>query len=612
MGAVTSLPAHEALCHVRASIIQRSRGKSSVAAAAYRAAARLTDARTGQTWDYSKKRHVVDSYVMAPTHAPAWVFDREQLWSRVELAEKRRDAQTARELQIAIPRDLPRSAWSALIRDVGAPYLAAGAVVDVAVHEPRAGDGAEQPHVHMLLTVRALDATTETGFAAKRNETVSALLTSGGSHGGGARGDALKRERERVATIINDHLRATGSRRRADHRSYAARDDPRTPEPKMGESRKAATAKRRSHDRRTLVIAGLRQTRRIENELIETEKTMALRAKGFATAPVRKRAPHEQDYKAAILRDRFPDMNPAPFAGDLYMVDAKDPRRTRVLTRDGAWVESDDESGTVSMWGPRSASAVALAEAISVSTGYGVDRLERIVCARKRGKSRRKQAMPEAEAISMADRWRRRGFADVSESPAGVRVGLGGRSKLLDSGDHVDLFGPVSDDALRALAAKASEDWHGTLALDGPWPEDATGRLWLECQRQGVDLVGYTPSPELAAAWQAESAIILDSASRLRAVRSEAKEADLLLSAASGDVAALRRLDPDLRAFVQGHMDDEQRGELAKADREEVTTALAQFRRLGKAELERDPKSATVVAQPDTPALGDDYERRPT
>lgn len=610
---MTSLPDHEALCHVRASVIQRSRGKSSVAAAAYRAAARLTDARTGQVWDYSRKKAVTDSYIMAPPGAPAWVFDREALWSRVELAEKRRDAQTARELQVAIPRDLPRSAWGAFIADVAAPYLDAGAVADVALHEPRAADRDEQPHIHMLLTVRALDPASPTGFAAKRNERVSALLTSGGSHGGGARGDALKRERERVASIMNAHLRAAGSRRRADHRSYEARGDPRTPEPSMGERRVAAVRSRRKHDRRTALVTGMRESRKVENQLVETEKTMALSARGFARAPNRKtREPHQQDYKLSLLRDRFPDGDFSAFRDALYLVDAKDPRRTRVLTRDGAWVEADDESGTVSLWGPRSANAAALAEAISVSTGYGVDHLSRTAAASKPGKNRRKSAVSEDEAISLADKWRRRGFSDVSESPAGVRVGLGGRSRLLDSGDHVDLVGPASDAALRALAAKASEDWGGTLELDGPWPPEAAARLWLECQRQGVDLAGYVAPPAVATAWAAESGSVADTTTKLRAVRSETREADLLLSAAAGDVAALRRLDPDLCAFVRGHLDDDQRAELARADREEVTASLPAFRKLGAAELERDPRAATVVAQPDAPASADDYERRPT
>lgn len=611
---MTSLRDHEALCHIRASVIQRSRGKSAVAAAAYRAAARLTDARTGQVWDYSRKRAVTDSYVMAPAEAPAWVFDREQLWSRVELAERRRDAQTARELQVAIPRDLPRSAWGAFIADVAEPYLAVGAVADVALHEPRAADRGEQPHVHMLLTVRKLDPASPTGFAAKRNEAVNALLTSGGSHGGGARGDALTRERERIAGVINAHLRAAGSKRRADHRSYAARGDPRTPEPPMGERRMAAVRTRHRHDRRTAVVAGIRETQKLDNELTRTEMDMALKARGFARAPDRKtKAPHQQDYKLGILRDRFPDADFAPdTAAALYMVDVRDPRRTRALLRDGAWVESDDESGTVTVWGARSPAAAALAEAIGESTGYGIDRLARTAAAKKPGKGRRKGSMPEDEAISLADRWRRRGFADVVESPAGVRVGLGGRSRLLDSGDHVDLVGPVSDAALRALASKAAEDWGSTLELDGPWPPEAQARLWTECQRQGVDLAGYVPPPAVAAAWAAESGSVADTATKLRAVRSETREADVLLSAAAGDVAALRKLDPDLRAFVASHLDDDQRAELAKSAREEVTASLPAFRKLGKVELERDPKAATVVAQPDVPAPTGDYERRPT
>ncbi|MBB3998388.1 MobA/MobL family protein [Aureimonas pseudogalii] len=586
---MTSLLDHEALCHVRASIIQRSRGKSSVAAAAYRAAARLTDARTGQTWDYSRKRQVTDSYVMAPAGSAAWVYDREQLWSRVELAEKRRDAQTARELQIAIPRDLPRSAWGAFIGDVGAPYLAAGAVLDVALHEPRAADRGEQPHVHILITVRALDPASPTGFASTRNAAVSALLTSGGSHGGGARGDALKRERERVATIINTHLRATGSKRRADSRSYEARGDPRTPEPPMGEQRVAAVRRRRTHDRRSAVVTGLRETRRIENELIETEKIMALSARGFPRAPARKtREPHQQDYKLGLLKDRFPDAVLSPTIGEsLYLVDVRDPRRTRTLLRDGAWVESDDESGTVSLWGPRSQNAAALAEAISASTGYGIDRVERTASAAKPGKTRRKSVVSEDEAISLADKWRRRGFSDVTESPAGVRVGLGGRSRLLDSGDHVDLHGPVSDESLRALASKAAEDWSGSLTLDGPWPAEAQARLWLECQRQGVTLADYTPPPAVAAAWAAESGSVADTATKLRAVRSETAEADLLLGAAAGDVASLKKLEPALRAFVTGHLDDDQRRDLVKADREEIVAVLGEFRSIGATELAR-------------------------
>ncbi|MBB3999717.1 MULTISPECIES: MobA/MobL family protein [Aureimonas] len=595
-----------------AKIVQRSRGKSAVAAAAYRAGARLTDARTGSTWDYSRKRHVLDSFMTGPADAPAWALDRETLWSRVELAEVRKNSQTAREIEISIPRDLQPAAWRAFLADVARPYVEAGAVVDTCIHVPPAGDNGINAHAHLLMTCRRLDPASPTGFAKTRNDALAAIFESGGRRGG-TRGDALMAERERVAVVVNSYLRAAGSRRRADHRSYQARGDPRAPEPKMGEQRVAAVRRRRKHDRRSAVVTGLRETRKLENELIETEKQMALSARGFARAPDRKKALHQQDYKLGLLKDRFPDaVLPPGTADSLYLVDAKDPRKVRVLLRDGGWVESDDESGTVSLWGPRSAPATALANAIAESTGYGVDRVERTASAGRPGKTRRKSAVSEDESISIADKWRRRGFADVTESPAGVRVGVGGRSNLLDSGDHVDLFGPVSDESLRALASKAAEDWGGSLTLDGPWPEEATGRLWLECQRQGIDLVGYEPSPAVAAAWAAESGSIADTATKLRAVRSETREADLLLSAASGDVAALRRLDPDLRAFVQGHMDDDQRSELARADREEVTASLPAFRKLGRAELDRDPNAATVVAQPEPKAPSDEYERRPT
>lgn len=609
---MTSLPAHEALCHVSAKVVQRSKGRSAVAAAAYRSGTCLTDARTGSKWDYSRKRHVTDSFVLVPPDAPAWTVDRETLWSRAELAERRKDSVTAREVEVSIPRDLPADRWADFLRDVAAPYVEAGAVVDVAIHCPPAADRAPQPHGHLLMTMRRLDPSAGTGFASVRNADLLAIFESGG-RAGGKKGDALVRERERVAGVLNAHLRDVGSRRRADHRSYQARGDPRTPEPNMGEARKAATAKRRSHDRRTCHIAGLREARNIENELVETEKQMALRAKGFARAPNRKRELHQQDYKLSILRDRFPDATFSPGTAEtLYLVDVRDPRRTRALLRDGAWVEADDESGTVTMWGPRSATAADLAEAISESTGYGIDHLSRTATAGKPSRPRRKTAVPEAEAVTLADRWRRRGFSDVVESPAGVRVGLGGRSRLLDSGDHIDLVGPVSDNALRALAAKASEDWGGTLELDGPWPEEATGRLWLECQRQGVDLAGYTPPAAVAAAWVSESGSVATTETKLRAVRSETREADMLLSAASGDVAALGRLNPDLRAFVTSHLDDDQRADLAKTDREDVMASLPAFRKLGRAELARDPKAATVTVQPETPALSDDYERRPT
>jgi hypothetical protein len=90
-----------AIFHLSAEPIQRSKGYSAVAAAAYRAGDELHDERTGETYDYRRKRGVFTSAIIAPDNAPEWVQDREELWNRAELAEKRKDAQPAREVRLA-------------------------------------------------------------------------------------------------------------------------------------------------------------------------------------------------------------------------------------------------------------------------------------------------------------------------------------------------------------------------------------------------------------------------------------------------------------------------------------------------------------------------------
>jgi hypothetical protein len=124
----TSLPPDAAIFNVRVSLFQRSAGRSAVAAAAYRSASRLEDRRIGEVFDYTKKK-AEDSFIIAPANAPAWAYDREELWNRVEAAERRKDAVVAREVLVTIPRDIPEQDRRAFIEEAVAPYVAAGAVV---------------------------------------------------------------------------------------------------------------------------------------------------------------------------------------------------------------------------------------------------------------------------------------------------------------------------------------------------------------------------------------------------------------------------------------------------------------------------------------------------
>ena len=146
-----------AIYHLSVSVVSRSTGRSAVAAAAYRAGARLRDERTGQLHDYTRRSGVVAADVIVPPGCAA--LDRERLWQAAEAAEKRRDARTAREVRIALPAELDAEACRDLARRFG-QWLAERyrTAVDVAVHAPdRSGDQRNR-HAHLLLPTREVGA----------------------------------------------------------------------------------------------------------------------------------------------------------------------------------------------------------------------------------------------------------------------------------------------------------------------------------------------------------------------------------------------------------------------------------------------------------------------
>ena len=73
-----------AIYHLSAKVISGGKGKSATAAAAYRAGQKIADKRTELTFDYSHKKGVYATEIIAPDHAPDWVGVRSQLWNSVE------------------------------------------------------------------------------------------------------------------------------------------------------------------------------------------------------------------------------------------------------------------------------------------------------------------------------------------------------------------------------------------------------------------------------------------------------------------------------------------------------------------------------------------------
>ena len=143
-----------AIYHCSIKIVSRGKGKSAVAAAAYRSGEKLTNEWDGLTHDYTKKGGVVHSEILLPAHAPPVFSDRSTLWNSVELSEKSNNAQLAREVEIALPVELSREEQTRLVREYcSSQFVSKGMIADFNLHDTGGGN----PHAHILLTMRPLD-----------------------------------------------------------------------------------------------------------------------------------------------------------------------------------------------------------------------------------------------------------------------------------------------------------------------------------------------------------------------------------------------------------------------------------------------------------------------
>jgi len=143
-----------AIYHCSIKIVSRGKGKSAVAAAAYRSGEKLTNEWDGLTRDYTKKGGVVHSEILLPAHAPPAFSDRSTLWNSVELSEKSNNAQLAREVEIALPVELSREEQTRLVREYcSSQFVSKGMIADFNLHDTGGGN----PHAHILLTMRPLD-----------------------------------------------------------------------------------------------------------------------------------------------------------------------------------------------------------------------------------------------------------------------------------------------------------------------------------------------------------------------------------------------------------------------------------------------------------------------
>ena len=207
-----------AIYHLHVKVIGRKSGSSVVASAAYRSGARLRDERQDRVQDFSAKRNVVHSEVMLPENVPQAWSDRERLWNDVEAFEIRKDAQLAREVEFAIPRELTQAQGIELARDfVRGEFVDRGMIADLNVHWDMAEDGSPKPHAHVMLTMRAVD---EDGFGPKVRDW--------------NRTEMVERWRERWAELANERMAELDIDARIDHRSLEAQGIALEPQSQIG------------------------------------------------------------------------------------------------------------------------------------------------------------------------------------------------------------------------------------------------------------------------------------------------------------------------------------------------------------------------------------------
>ncbi len=135
-------------------VISRSKGRSAIQMAAYCARDKLYSDYTGKSYDYTNRQDLVYHDIMLPDYAPDDFHNSEVLWNSVEKVEKSKNAQLARTVIIALPKELSHSSHIQMVRQYTQEYFVQkGMCADISIHDK--GDG--NPHAHILLTTRSLD-----------------------------------------------------------------------------------------------------------------------------------------------------------------------------------------------------------------------------------------------------------------------------------------------------------------------------------------------------------------------------------------------------------------------------------------------------------------------
>lgn len=200
-----------AIYHFRAQIIKRNEGRSAVAAVAYRSASKIHSMYDDKDYDFTNKRFVEYSEISLPDNAPDIYNDRSTLWNSIEMLEKAKDAQLAREFEISLPVELTLEQNIELAKKfIDEVYVADGMIADWSLHNPAVKDDLgrcldkngeattdvneyiyNNPHIHVMTVLRPVNSD---GSFANKTEVEYRCVRNGEEKGFTASEYALAKE----------------------------------------------------------------------------------------------------------------------------------------------------------------------------------------------------------------------------------------------------------------------------------------------------------------------------------------------------------------------------------------------------------------------------------
>ena len=217
-----------AIYHLSIKIISRGKGKSAVAASAYRSGEKIKNEYDGIIHDFTRKGGIAHTEILLPQNAPQEFSDRGTLWNSVEKIEKSQNSQLAREIEIALPKELDREKQINLVREyVKENFVKVGMCADIALHDKNDGN----PHCHILLTMRPLNEDTTWGAKSKKeyilDENGEKVKLKNGNYKTRKinttdwnEQDKAEEWRKAWADITNKYLEENSIQEKVDHRSY--------------------------------------------------------------------------------------------------------------------------------------------------------------------------------------------------------------------------------------------------------------------------------------------------------------------------------------------------------------------------------------------------------